>query len=260
VFGFGLHVGRAAKRNFGANQTCEDQVSFEILSQQASGETWIHSQGSLVAGDPGDASPASVDISAIQSRASHTRNGSDCYEVFARLGLKLGAGFRSIRQIWGNSDEALALLELPESRKSDFTDYVLHPSILDGALQAVTGIFSQPGDISLHLPFSLGAITLHRPLTENVYAYVTQLSRKVGAEGLYRFRISTHGSSGKRSWRIYRNFVRPSVPDAGQQRHRSTAIYQRTWQPLPFDSRLPRLQSRQRNRCSAASMTRSWIS
>jgi len=51
---------------------------------------------------------------------------------------------------------------------------------------------------------------------------------------LYRFRIQLTDLQGSVLADLS-DFRRPSVPDAGQQGTVQTAIYQRTWQPLPFD-------------------------
>ncbi|WP_197361732.1 SDR family NAD(P)-dependent oxidoreductase, partial [Streptomyces clavuligerus] len=95
------------------------------------------------------------------------------YERFAAAGHHYGPAFQGIRAAWRHGDEILAELALDERRHADVPGHVLHPALLDAALQTAALL---PGrDAAALLPFSwtdvtaraTGATTLRTRLTAN---------------------------------------------------------------------------------------------
>jgi len=93
--------------------------------------------------------------------------------------------------VWGNAEEALSLLELPEASEHERQHYTLHPTLMDGALQTIAGIGTdlntskgQP-----RLPFALEAVEILQPLSANGYAYVK-------ANGSQRFQVAILDETG----------------------------------------------------------------
>jgi len=79
-----------------------------------------------------------------------------------------------LKEIYRNGgSESLALLELPESLRGEFRKYVLHPSLMDGALQSVAGMGkSGEAEEGMYLPFSLGEVEIIKPLAERCWVWV----------------------------------------------------------------------------------------
>ncbi|MFA6174053.1 MAG: SDR family NAD(P)-dependent oxidoreductase [Kiritimatiellales bacterium] len=77
----------------------------------------------------------------------------------------------------------MARLELPDELKPGQTDYVLHPSLLNGAI--LTGVVwtltRRPG-AALPMPFSMDQLRIYRPLPQQIYAYVRRHG-EVGPSG-----------------------------------------------------------------------------
>ena len=68
---------------------------------------------------------------------------------------------------------------------------MLHPSLLDGALQTVMGVLnkSDPDRAPIaHLPFVLDELTWHKPLNDTCYVYVRRKADS-DAAGMRRFDI-----------------------------------------------------------------------
>ena len=66
--------------------------------------------------------------------------GADqCYQAFRTMGLDYGPGFQGIEAIYLGGDRVLAKLCLPASVAGSCDPYVLHPSLMDAALQASIG-------------------------------------------------------------------------------------------------------------------------
>ncbi|KKD52215.1 polyketide synthase dehydratase domain-containing protein, partial [Paenibacillus sp. ICGEB2008] len=59
-----------------------------------------------------------------------------CYEAFAAMGIEYGAGQRSLESVQAGAGQVWARVSLPPSVSATAHDYVLHPSLMDGALQA----------------------------------------------------------------------------------------------------------------------------
>ena len=90
-------------------------------------------------------------------------------------------------------EEAFGELVLPDGLKGSFGDYVLHPSLMDGALQTVMGLMGDSGE-GTYVPFSLGAVEIIRPMEERCYSYVRAAEGSKGA--VRRFEITIVNESG----------------------------------------------------------------
>ena len=63
--------------------------------------------------------------------------------------LRYGPTHRSVTQLYHSQDQVLAELTLPKSVEDTLKDYTLHPSLMDGALQASLAL---DDDLSSSLP------------------------------------------------------------------------------------------------------------
>ena len=147
----------------------DDHVFYEIWVPGAERE--VYSQGKLAFGDY-KATPDSLDLKAIQARCQEHKNAQQCYENFARLGLNYGPSFQAIEEAYYNKQESLARLALPSEAPADPDAFVLHPSLLDSALQSIMALgFSEPGKQTLQLPFALHQIDIFGAIPQISYAY-----------------------------------------------------------------------------------------
>ncbi|MFA6174888.1 MAG: polyketide synthase dehydratase domain-containing protein, partial [Kiritimatiellales bacterium] len=104
----------------------------------------IHCQGKIITDSAAPETGAEFDIEAIQSRCASVLNRKQCDRL---LDSTHGPALLSIEHLRYNDREALARLELPDELKPGHADYVLHPSLLNGAI--LTGVVwtltSRPG-------------------------------------------------------------------------------------------------------------------
>jgi polyketide synthase PksN len=113
----------------------------------------------------------SMDIAALQQRLDGA--GWSAVELYARLeslGLRYGPAHRSVRHVQRGSGEVLALLELPDCVRAQADAYVLHPSLLDGALQAALALFD--GAASARLPFALDTLRVFGSSAATMWAWL----------------------------------------------------------------------------------------
>src|SRR5438270_236629 len=111
-----------------------DQLDYEIYSEDQ-GEETIHCQGCGVWS--GQAAPARLDLDQLRGEMGEGRlEPNSVYAVCARMGLVYGPAFQTITAIDQGRNQLLAHLRLPGVAEDKSGDYVLHPSLMDGALQA----------------------------------------------------------------------------------------------------------------------------
>ncbi len=96
---------------------------------------------------------------------------ADLYDRFSRVGVRYGPYFQSIDHLWLGTEEALARLRLPSVLAHELDRYVLHPSLLDGALQAAAGLALTAEQTELRLPFSVAHVDMLKPLTGEIWVY-----------------------------------------------------------------------------------------
>ncbi|MEV8230076.1 SDR family NAD(P)-dependent oxidoreductase [Streptomyces sp. NPDC079167] len=164
--------------------TAEDgsaqDVAFEIsgTARGASGaDAVVHSQGTVQAlDDAGE--QAAVDLAALRAACGAARlDAEECYRLYRAMGLDYGPAHRGIESVATGDGQALARLRLP-SGAAEADGYVLHPSLLDAALQSTVGLFGQDGGdtdaapATLHLPFALDELDVLGPCTAQMWAWV----------------------------------------------------------------------------------------
>jgi acyl transferase domain-containing protein/acyl carrier protein/nucleoside-diphosphate-sugar epimerase len=152
---------------------------FSIVTRNNDGES-IHCQGKIIMGRAAPKTGAEFDIEAIQSRCASLLNREQCDRL---LDSTHGPALLSIDHLRYNDQEALARLELPDELKSGQADYLLHPSLLNGAI--LTGVVwtltERPG-AALPMPFSLDQLRIYRPFPQQLYASVRR-NGDVGQSG-----------------------------------------------------------------------------
>jgi len=189
-------------------------TEYVIVSFDADNERVVHSEGRLVHDgeerrEPHGNITRAFDLQSLKSRCTKRLPGSQCYQTFERFGLQYGPSFQTIQELHVGSDFALARLQLSESLARDFERYILHPSLIDGALQAVIGLASDgPGDAPF-LPFALDEVELLQPLAASCYAYV-ELATSEGSSNaqIKRFNIRLLSDNGDTLVRLSNFYVR----------------------------------------------------
>ena len=148
-------------------------TEYAITSVDAQGETVVHSEGKLTFSDAGTkpADGASIAVQALREGCVRRLTGGHYYEKFSRIGLEYGPAFQVIQEAYVHPNYCLTRLALPEQLMADHRQYILHPCIIDGALQSIAGL-EQGADSPAHLPFAVDDIEILKPIPPSCYAYV----------------------------------------------------------------------------------------
>ncbi|KAB8061474.1 SDR family NAD(P)-dependent oxidoreductase [Janthinobacterium sp. FT14W] len=163
----------------GSRAGMNDEIEFRIHSRN-NGEDVVHCQGrAAVRPQP---VPAPIDVKSLQHMNGARRDAVEIYAAFDAMGLFYGAAHRGIEWFQAGQQQLLARLRLPQEVVAQKQHYVLHPSMLDSALQAMLGLTDnwQVLPNTPLVPFALSSLRMVAPCTEQMYAWVR---RAAGASG-----------------------------------------------------------------------------
>jgi polyketide synthase PksN len=217
-----------------------DAASFEVFSMAPDGARRLHAQGKLAYDNA--AADECIDLAAIRGRCATTIAASEAYPLFATLGMHYGPSFQVLREVRSGDGEVLGELVLPESRAADFDRFVLHPCLLDAAMQA--GVMAQLREPSgeMKVPYSIGAVEILHPLATTCYSYVKKGAAQRG--GVSREDVAIVDARGKVLARI-REAVGVALANVHEKPARApapvaaaddfeTLYYAHEWQAAPL--------------------------
>jgi acyl transferase domain-containing protein/enoyl-CoA hydratase/carnithine racemase/acyl carrier protein/SAM-dependent methyltransferase/ribosomal protein S18 acetylase RimI-like enzyme len=148
-----------------------EEIDYEIYSQETDRQI-VHCQGRAVLSR--QAAPARLDLDQLMGQMSQSLlEPSDVYAACARMGLVYGPSFQGIISIQRGSDQLLARLRLPRAVEETLGDYWLHPSLMDGALQACVWLIGASSERSNRprLPFALESLRIVSPCSREMVAW-----------------------------------------------------------------------------------------
>ncbi|MED1797208.1 SDR family NAD(P)-dependent oxidoreductase [Brevibacillus porteri] len=169
-----IHIGLVPEEN--------GEISFEIYSESEAmdAEPVVHSQGSVILHSVVE--KHALNLSSLQAECGHREFSSDqCYSIFHSIGMDYGSAHQGIDTLYVGEGKVLAKLTLPASVSEMENPFVLHPSLMDSALQASIGLMmgeedipSADGDSSRKpsLPFAMEEVEIHNKCTSSMWAYV----------------------------------------------------------------------------------------
>jgi acyl transferase domain-containing protein/acyl carrier protein len=150
-----------------------DQINFEIYSVENDQET-VHCQGQAVfCRQP---ATAKLNLEQLKMQMGQGRwEAAHVYALLAAMGLNYGPAHQGINAIYLGKKQVLAQLCLPGILKTSQPEYLLHPSLMDSALQACIGLMmddkNQIPD-KPYVPFILESLRILSPCTGDMFAWL----------------------------------------------------------------------------------------
>ncbi|MGS5020735.1 SDR family NAD(P)-dependent oxidoreductase [Paenibacillus sp. JJ1683] len=160
----------------------DGEIAYEIYSKSETVDTElvVHSEGSAAIAPLAEI-PA-IDIEGLLEQCNlGTYSSQQCYEAFAAMQVSYGLGHQGIEKIYTGVDQVLAKLSLPSSIYQTMGQFVMHPSLMDSALQASIGLMMDTysaamsdGKVSIKpaLPFALEELEVFSGCTSEMWAWV----------------------------------------------------------------------------------------
>jgi len=164
---------RPVEAHIGLYPEDNGDISFEIYSGSENGsiERIVHSQGSAVL-TKGLNAPT-IEFKALKEMCSQgLLEASQCYEAFKIMGIEYGPGHMGLDEVYMGSGQVLAKLSLPSSVSHTAHQFILHPSIMDSALQTSIGLMIASGNLKPALPFALEELEVFGACTSEMWAFV----------------------------------------------------------------------------------------
>ncbi|MEJ2417505.1 MAG: SDR family NAD(P)-dependent oxidoreductase [Exilibacterium sp.] len=162
------------------------EVDFEIYSESqnredTAAEPLVHCTGKCILHAGGNAGPVEkLDIDALDRECGHQNlSAEQCYRDFAAMGIDYGPAHRAIQSLQVGAGQVLAKLSLPEVLSDSRDRFGLHPSLLDGALQASVGLLSPGGPQRPIVPFALGSLAILTPGKPVAWAWVRRADSRL---------------------------------------------------------------------------------
>lgn len=148
----------------------------------ADGEETLCSQGRASLTQPQDSARELPSLAELRSVCSDSvLPAARVYELYTQAGLDYGPAHRSLVEVGAGTDgegrpQVLAELQLPAAAQP-VGPCRLHPSTLDGALQATLGLWlasgsEDSGSVEASLPFAVGQVVAPAILPEHAYVWL----------------------------------------------------------------------------------------
>nr|WP_231873860.1 non-ribosomal peptide synthetase [Luteibacter rhizovicinus] len=193
-------------------------MHYEMLGD-SSDPAAVYGRGTVVmsaGASPSDAVTPQHELGAIRAQCVMAHlDAAQCYAVFERKGLRYGPAFRGLTDIYIGDGVVLAKIELPSSVASTLSRYVLHPSLLDAALQASLGLqMTTTGvdDIALALPFALKKLEVLSPCTSHMWAIVRYSAGTGAGDAVQKLDIDLCDQTGAVCVRLHQFSLRVFHP------------------------------------------------
>nr|BAP05596.1 CalH [uncultured Candidatus Entotheonella sp.] len=186
-----------------------DGVRFEIYSEADSDEALVHCRG--IAALAGQETDATLDLAGLREQCDRMQvDAAHCYNMFRRVDVDYGPAFRTIEQLFTGDRQVLAQLTLPET-PYPADGFMLHPSMLDGALQACIGLKLEPQDttaqaadapVRFSLPFALQTLEISRRCTDQMWAWIRHAEGTTADDRMRKLDIDLCDEQGRVCIRI----------------------------------------------------------
>jgi hypothetical protein len=134
-----------------------------------------------------------------------TVSSIQCYEAFSEAGIDYGAGFKGIDEIYTGKDKVLAKLSPHIQLLDNREQFVLHPGLMDSALQASTGLVAPSAYLNPVMPYSAREIEILSGCAQVMWAYarlIEEVKRKITCKNLILICLTGMGRcvSGLKDW------------------------------------------------------------
>jgi hypothetical protein len=188
-------------------------AEYVISSFDDEHEQVVHSEGRVVFGNgliKAAAAEERMTPQALKTQCSAPEPGSAYYDRFRALGLNYGPSFQTIQEVHVNHVFALSKLKIADERKREFGQFILHPSMIDGALQTIASLVGGQSPRTAWLPFALDELEILGPVPQACYAYAERADAPVqGYAGVAKFNIRLLNESGETLVKLRNLYVRP---------------------------------------------------
>lgn len=155
-------------------------------------------------------------------------SAKECYATFDTAGIAYGKTFRAIESLYIGGNSVLAKLKISDNLSTNFTDYKLHPSLIDAAFQATIALsdVTNNDDSRTYLPYSIEKVDIINSCSTNMWAYIQNSPNNSSDRRIQKFDIKIFDENGMLCVDINRISFRElgNKPDKGKSTHNISTI------------------------------------
>ena len=158
-----------------------DDLRFRIVSWSDARKTWTEHVTGRLSARPTLGPAETVDLGHIKACWPQRVEAAELYSINSDC----GPYFRSIDWLRSNGREALARLRLPPPAREE-TGYILHPSLVDGAIQTLLTLLSASSSrpdadgADFYLPVGIESVLVMGQLPDVVYSHASCQGEECG--------------------------------------------------------------------------------
>ncbi|TCS93647.1 SDR family NAD(P)-dependent oxidoreductase [Hazenella coriacea] len=182
------------------------EIAYEFYSESEDQEPVVYSQGSVMICSVEEA--PTLNIQELQAHCSHRiLSSTDCYEAYKKMGIEYGSGHQGIEMVYVGQRQVLARLSMPSSVSHTQDQYVLHPSMMDSALQASIGLRLSSEDPTWMehepmLPFALQDMEIFGEVPSSMWVYIRYSEESKAEDPVQKLDLDLCDEQGKVCVRI----------------------------------------------------------
>lgn len=160
-----------------------------------------------------------------------------CYSLLSATGIHYGPAHRALSHVALGKQHALAEISLPEGLDEGFSEYVLHPSLLDAAFQATIGLIKDlfaGQEIEAFIPFEVEQVNIIQGCSNKMWAFIRCLQdlsslsmQHVALHGL-KFDIDLCDNNGNICIQL-KNFVCRKLSKISRSNTTKPLLIERQW-------------------------------
>ncbi|MFJ2743705.1 SDR family NAD(P)-dependent oxidoreductase [Streptomyces sp. NPDC087440] len=211
-----------------------DTASVRLFTRSGADEEWtqvaragLRRDASGSVGEP---------LTAVRARCTTLSPPAEHYAALRRAGLGYGSAFQGIEELWQGRSEAVARLHERAALTSDRGAHLVHPAVLDSALQVLGAALDAqetPLDAT-YVPVAVGRFTLFAERAEPRWAHATVIAADPGAPTVAGARVVLYDAGGTAVGEVGDITLR-RLERAGAADPVGEALLDVTWRPAPAD-------------------------
>jgi polyketide synthase PksL len=182
-----------------ALQPMQDQVAYMVTSF-AGQDKVVHAEGILcLENELAEYGAVQQHLAPADLQACSTRqlDAAHYYALFRQAGICYGPAFQTMQSLWVGEGYALSRLAIAAHLRAGFEQFVLHPSLIDGALQTVAALVGNGEAATPFLPFAIDEVDIIRPLSPVCYVHAEHAGAAPGAQNdVMKFNIKIVNEAG----------------------------------------------------------------
>jgi acyl transferase domain-containing protein/enoyl-CoA hydratase/carnithine racemase/acyl carrier protein len=176
------------------DEDSQEQLHYRVYSSSSSSssssEEVDHCKGRVTFCT--EAPPTQIDLAGIRRAMNAAQlDGDEVYAALDDSGLHYGPAHRGVALIHCGEGQLLAQLRLPSLLESGAHDYVLHPSMMDSAIQSLMGLngFLPQSSATPWVPFALEHVQVVAPCVTQMLAWARHSPGTRAGSGVTRVDI-----------------------------------------------------------------------